>query len=58
MRLAPMKYSRSSKTSVSISRRSIEVDGIRIEVLLKPIKNLHLSVHPPTDVSGCQRRRT
>lgn len=26
---------------------SIEVNGIRVEVVRKPIKNLHLSVHPP-----------
>ena len=26
---------------------SIEVSGIRVEVVRKPIKNLHLSVHPP-----------
>ncbi|MDQ3184782.1 MAG: M48 family metallopeptidase [Actinomycetota bacterium] len=32
---------------MSISRRIIEVSGIRVEVVRKPIKNLHLSVHPP-----------
>ncbi|MBA3702352.1 MAG: SprT family zinc-dependent metalloprotease [Rubrobacter sp.] len=32
---------------MSISRRFIEVGGIRVEVVRKPIKNLHLSVHPP-----------
>jgi len=32
---------------LSISRRIIEVSGIRVEVVRKPIKNLHLSVHPP-----------
>lgn len=32
---------------MSISRGAIEVGGIRVEVVRKPIKNLHLSVHPP-----------
>ena len=32
---------------MSTSRRIIEVSGIRVEVVRKPIKNLHLSVHPP-----------
>jgi predicted metal-dependent hydrolase len=32
---------------VSINREHIEVSGIRVEVVRKPIKNLHLSVHPP-----------
>ena len=32
---------------MSISREHIEVSGIRVEVVRKPIKNLHLSVHPP-----------
>jgi predicted metal-dependent hydrolase len=32
---------------VSISRETIEVSGIRVEVVRKAIKNLHLSVHPP-----------
>jgi len=32
---------------VSISRQTIEVGGIGVEVVRKPIKNLHLSVHPP-----------
>ncbi len=32
---------------MSISRQTIEVGGIRVEVVRKPIKNLHLSVHPP-----------
>lgn len=32
---------------MSISRQSIEVSGIQVEVVRKPIKNLHLSVHPP-----------
>jgi predicted metal-dependent hydrolase len=32
---------------VSISRQSIEVGGLRVELVRKPIKNLHLSVHPP-----------
>lgn len=30
-----------------ISQSTIEVRGIRVEVVRKPIKNLHLSVHPP-----------
>ncbi len=32
---------------MSISRETIEVGGIPVEVVRKPIKNLHLSVHPP-----------
>ena len=32
---------------MSISRETIEVSGIRVEVVRKAIKNLHLSVHPP-----------
>ncbi len=32
---------------MSTSRDIIEVGGIRVEVVRKPIKNLHLSVHPP-----------
>lgn len=32
---------------MSTSRQHIEVSGIRVEVVRKPIKNLHLSVHPP-----------
>ncbi len=32
---------------MSISRETIEVSGIRVEVVRKPIKNLHLSVYPP-----------
>ncbi len=32
---------------MSISRQSIDVSGIQVEVVRKPIKNLHLSVHPP-----------
>lgn len=32
---------------MSISRDTIEVSGIQVEVVRKPIKNLHLSVHPP-----------
>jgi predicted metal-dependent hydrolase len=37
---------------VSTSRQFIEVSGIRVEVIRKPIKNLHLSVQPP---DGCVR---
>ena len=32
---------------MSTERKTIEVSGIRVEVVRKPIKNLHLSVHPP-----------
>lgn len=32
---------------MSTSREAIEVSGIQVEVVRKPIKNLHLSVHPP-----------
>ncbi len=32
---------------MSTSRKTIEVGGIPVEVVRKPIKNLHLSVHPP-----------
>lgn len=32
---------------MSTSRKTIEVGGILVEVVRKPIKNLHLSVHPP-----------
>ena len=32
---------------MSTSRQTIEVGGIQVEVVRKPIKNLHLSVHPP-----------
>jgi predicted metal-dependent hydrolase len=32
---------------VSISRETIEVSGISVEVVRKPIKNLHLAVYPP-----------
>ncbi len=32
---------------MNTSRETIEVGGIRVEVVRKPIKNLHLSVHPP-----------
>lgn len=32
---------------MTISREAIEVSGIQVEVLRKPIKNLHLSVLPP-----------
>lgn len=32
---------------MSTSRKTIEVGGIRVEVVRKPIKNLHLSVLPP-----------
>lgn len=32
---------------MSTRSSSIEVSGIRVEVVRKPIKNLHLSVHPP-----------
>ncbi len=32
---------------MNTSRKTIEVGGIPVEVVRKPIKNLHLSVHPP-----------
>ncbi|MGB3683115.1 MAG: SprT family zinc-dependent metalloprotease [Rubrobacteraceae bacterium] len=32
---------------MSTKNATIEVSGIRVEVVRKPIKNLHLSVHPP-----------
>lgn len=32
---------------MSTKTSNIEVSGIRVEVVRKPIKNLHLSVHPP-----------
>lgn len=32
---------------MSISRNTIEVSGIRVEVVRKPIKNMHLGVYPP-----------
>lgn len=32
---------------MSTSQSTIEVRGIEVEVVRKPIKNLHLSVHPP-----------
>ena len=32
---------------MSTRRQFIEVSGIRVEVIRKPIKNLHLSVQPP-----------
>ena len=46
-RRVPMKSSRSSRASVRTRRQSIGVSGIQVEVVRKPIKNLHLSVHPP-----------
>jgi hypothetical protein len=57
MRDARTKSSRSSRTNASISSRFIEVGGIRVEVVRKPIRNLHLSVHPRTDASVSRRRR-
>jgi len=42
-----MRSSSLSRTSVNTSRKTIEVGGIPVEVVRKPIKNLHLSVHPP-----------
>ena len=32
---------------MSTSQKTIEVSGIQVEVVRKPIKHLHLSVHPP-----------
>lgn len=39
-------YSRSSSNSMNTSQ--IEVGGIQVDVVFKNIKNIHLSVHPPT----------
>src|SRR5687768_10713883 len=38
--------SRSSSSSMNIEK--IDVGGITVDVLFKDIKNVHLSVHPPT----------
>src|SRR5688500_10655953 len=38
--------SRSSSSSMNI--KQIDVGGISVDVVLKNIKNVHLSVHPPT----------
>lgn len=44
-----MRSSVSSRSSSSrMNIRQIEVGGITIDVVLKDIKNVHLSVHPPT----------
>jgi predicted metal-dependent hydrolase len=44
-----MKSSASSRSSSSnMNTRQIEVGGISVEVVFKKIKNVHLSVHPPT----------
>ena len=42
-----MRSSSLSRTSVNTSRKTIEIGGIQVEVIRKPIKNLHLSVNPP-----------
>src|SRR5215211_2018388 len=39
-------FSRSSSSSMNI--RQIDVGGITVDVVFKDIKNVHLSVHPPT----------
>src|SRR5215211_8903219 len=39
-------FSRSS--SSSMNTKQIEVGGISVDVVFKDIKNVHLSVHPPT----------
>ena len=36
------------KTSVNTERHYIEVSGIRVEVVRKAVKNLHLGVYPPS----------
>ena len=36
-----------SSISMSIESRSITVSGLTVEVVRKPIKNLHLGVYPP-----------
>jgi len=44
-----MKSSASSRSSSSnMNTRQIEVGGITVDVVFKKIKNVHLSVHPPT----------
>ena len=44
-----MKLSASSRSSSSsMNTRQIEVGGIAVDVVFKNIRNIHLSVHPPT----------
>src|SRR5687768_3421644 len=44
-----MRSSASSRlSSSSMYTKQIEVGGISVDVVLKNIKNVHLSVHPPT----------
>jgi predicted metal-dependent hydrolase len=44
-----MKWNASSKLSSSnMNTKQIEVGGITVDVVFKDIKNVHLSVHPPT----------
>jgi len=44
-----MKSSASSRSSSnSMNTKQIDVGGIPVEVVFKNIKNIHLSVHPPT----------
>ena len=34
----------------------INVSGITVDMVFKKIKNVHLSIHPPTGGSASQRR--
>lgn len=44
-----MKSSASSRSSSNnVSTKQIDVGGIPVDVVFKDIKNIHLSVHPPT----------
>src|ERR1700730_17688311 len=36
-----------SRTSMNTEQRQITVNGLRIEVVRKDIKNLHLGIYPP-----------
>ncbi len=42
-----MSFSKSSRINVSTERSRIEVSGIRVDIVRKDIKNLHLGVYPP-----------
>lgn len=43
----PMSYSSWRRISVTTERHQIEIGGIRVEIVRKDIKNLHLGVYPP-----------
>src|SRR5574342_417044 len=44
-----MKSNGSSRSSSSsMNTKQIEVGGVTVDVVFKKIKNIHLSVHPPT----------